>query len=535
MKTELKVQDLEIIKNTLSDTDDTFVEQLQIILGKDLSSRDKRTALIQDTIDGMLTLEAKAFAKVIEELIVLQNNKTSQSVIEKVSNVVSQENFNDFITFSDDEKEYYVIGDLHADLNSFLEILKIIKFKENFDNINLIFLGDYIDRGKDKIELINRIILLKYLLPNNIHLLRGNHELYRIDTNGNYLSPMGNADMSYLFNFLTLLATDEKYKSHGVTKEFIKLYADFFDSLPTIALFNFKQIKICAMHGGLPRVDLSAKDYYESESYESFNKILDLGTKDDIGISQKTNILWSDPFDGYDEAFKNTSEVRYDFSKSQFIAFCKKYDIDMVLRAHEQQNSGYKSYFDDRLISVFSSGGKNIDGEQKNPNSYYENVSPNFLKITEKCIESININFDIDNISSIEKEYNHVDTKMLRDNHENEYKTYIPQKTNNPFEGILSSEDAINIIDIYNHSNKKVIVANDDDITLNYNDLKQFSGIKMNIKFSFNKKTKTMTNLCDINLMIGIGGVVINNGQSINVEDKFIISDNNGLSLIITM
>lgn len=490
---------------------------------------------VRDAIDGNWTPKAEAFAKVIKELIILQNKKTSQTVIRKVSDIESQENFSDFITFSDDEKEYYVIGDLHADLNSFLEILKIIKFKENFNNINLIFLGDYVDRGKDRIELINRIILLKRLLPNNIHLLRGNHELYRIDANGNYVSPMGNADMSYLFDFLTLLATDKKYKSHGVTKEFIKLYADFFDSMPTIALFNFKEVKICAMHGGLPRVDLSSKDYFGSENYENFNKLLNVDTKDHIGISQKVNMLWSDPYDGYDEAFKNTSEVRYDFSKTQFIAFCKKYDIDMLLRAHEQQNNGYKSYFDDRLISVFSSGGKNIDGQQKNPNSYYDSVSPNFLKITEKCVESININFDTDDISSIEGKYEHANTKEVRKKHENEYKTYTPEKLCPSFKDILSSEDVINIIDGHNKSNRKVIVPKEGKIILNYNDLKQFSGINRNIKLSFNKNAKTITNLCDLNLMVGIGGVRINKGQTINVEDKFIISDKDALSLIITM
>jgi len=534
MKRELKVEDLQTLKKILSDTDDSIVEQIKIKLGNDFPAIEKRTELVTEAISGTLTLDAKAFAKVIQELIVLQNTATSESIIKKVSDIKSQDNFSDYITFTDDEKQYYVIGDLHADLNSFLHILEAINFKDNFDNINLIFLGDYVDRGKDKIELINRIILLKYLLPNKIHLLRGNHELYRKDTNENYLSPMLNADMSYLFNFLTLLATDEKYKSHGVTKEFIKLYADFFDSMPTIALFNFKELKICAMHGGPPRVDLSSKDYYGSKNYESFNKLLDKETKDDVGITQKINILWSDPFDGYSEAFKSTSEVRYDFSKNQFIAFCKKYDIDMLLRAHEQHNDGYKSYFNERLISVFSSGGKNIDGQQKNPNSYYENVSPNFLKITKECVESININFDTDDISSIEQEYKHVDTKISRDNNENEYKTYIPKKLDTSFEDILGSEGVINIIDRHNKSNKKVIIPKDDNIILNYNDLKQFSGINMNLKLSINKNTKTITNLCDLNLMVGIGGSIIKKDQTINVEDKFIISDNNAFSLIIT-
>jgi hypothetical protein len=233
----------------------------------------EKSLIVADAISGKLTLGSKAFVEIIGELITLHDTKSSTNIINRLDDISSQENYSDFITFSADNKDYYIIGDLHADLKSFLQIFAAINFKENFENINIVFLGDYIDRGKDKLELINRIILLKYLLPANIHLLRGNHELYIMDKDNNYVSPMLNADMSYLFNFLTLLSTDEKYKTYGVTKELIKLYADFFDSMPTLALFNFRNIKVCAMHGGLPRANLNCNDYYSSDEYKSFNRL----------------------------------------------------------------------------------------------------------------------------------------------------------------------------------------------------------------------------------------------------------------------
>ena len=533
MEKKISINDLLAIKKILDDKDDNMLEKTSILLGNSISSIKKRTKIITDAINGTISLQSDTFVKVIEELIVLQNHKTSKNSINTLTDIKTQENFSDFITFSEDDKKYYVIGDLHADLNSFLEILKSIKFQEDFDNINLVFLGDYIDRGKDKLEVVNRIILLKYLLPNNIHLLRGNHELYRIDNDGNYLSPMKNADMSYLFDFLTLLATDEKYKEYGMTKEYIKLYADFFDSMPTVALFNFKDIKICAMHGGLPRADLYSNDYYDSQSYTNFNTLLDSTTKDNVGISQKINMLWSDPYDGYDEGFTNTSEVRFSFSKNQFIAFCKKYDIDMILRAHEAQHNGYKPYFDNRLISVFSSGGKKLDGTLINEHSYYDTVSPNFLEITDKSIKSININFDENKPAELEQEFQYKEILEDRAKHEQVHEVYIPNKLDNIFEHIKNSKDSIQIIDINNKKNKKIFL--EPEIILNHSSLQQFAGIHKDLKFSINKKKKIITNLCEFPLNIGIGGTMIKKDKSIEVNDKFIISVDNAFVLIVTI
>ncbi len=528
------INDLKKIKDILDDKEDSIFDKGLMVFGKDISALEKRRDIISKAISGTLVPETDAFVHAIKELILLQNKKTSQNKITKITDIKSQENFSDFITFTEDDKEYHIVGDLHSDLTSFLHILESVKFKDNFDNINLVFLGDYIDRGKDKLDLINRIILLKYLLPNNIHLLRGNHELYRIDDEGNYLSPMNNADMSYLFDFLTALSKQNKSQQDDI-KKLSKYYAEFFDSMPTVALFNFKDIKICAIHGGLPRVDLNSNDYYGSENYGSFNKLLDSNTKDSVGLTQKINMVWSDPYDGYDEAFKNSSEVRYDFSKDQFIAFCKKYDIDVILRAHEQHNDGYKEYFDDRLISVFSSGGKNIDGESKNPNSYYDSVSPNFLQITNKEIKSININFDQKNLVKIEKEFQYEAIIENRNNHEKYYKFYIPQRFDDTFGNIVNSQGAINIIDRYNKRNKKVIILKNGSVELAHSDLQQFSSISKDLKFSIDKSKKTITNLCDLTLKIGIGGAVINKDETVNIEDKFIISTDNAFSLIVTI
>ncbi len=78
----------------------------------------------------------------------------------------------------------YVFGDLHGNFNDLSYILTDLienekVMYENFElskNINLIFLGDYTDRGDSGLELLTTLMLLKIKNPNNVFLLRGNHE-----------------------------------------------------------------------------------------------------------------------------------------------------------------------------------------------------------------------------------------------------------------------------------------------------------------------------------------------------------------------
>lgn len=72
-----------------------------------------------------------------------------------------------------------IVSDIHGDLNSLVHILedsmfleKIEKFRDTF----LIFLGDYGDRGAYSVDVYYIILKLKKQFPNNIILMRGNHE-----------------------------------------------------------------------------------------------------------------------------------------------------------------------------------------------------------------------------------------------------------------------------------------------------------------------------------------------------------------------
>jgi hypothetical protein len=75
-------------------------------------------------------------------------------------------------------KKLVIVGDLHGDLASLMNILAGIKF-ETFlgdpDN-KLVFLGDYVDRGANSVGVIFIVARLKMMYPNSVILIRGNHE-----------------------------------------------------------------------------------------------------------------------------------------------------------------------------------------------------------------------------------------------------------------------------------------------------------------------------------------------------------------------
>lgn len=65
------------------------------------------------------------------------------------------------------------IGDIHGNLKA-LDLL--LEFKESAGFETVVLLGDYVDRGRNSIAVLSTLFELKIVEPENIVLLRGNHE-----------------------------------------------------------------------------------------------------------------------------------------------------------------------------------------------------------------------------------------------------------------------------------------------------------------------------------------------------------------------
>jgi hypothetical protein len=74
-------------------------------------------------------------------------------------------------------------ADLHSDLRSLMTQLRMLQkeklLDENFTckkGFHLVFLGDYMDRGINDVEVFSLLLSLRMRNPDNVHLARGNHE-----------------------------------------------------------------------------------------------------------------------------------------------------------------------------------------------------------------------------------------------------------------------------------------------------------------------------------------------------------------------
>ncbi|XP_041107103.1 serine/threonine-protein phosphatase with EF-hands 2-like [Polyodon spathula] len=124
-------------------------------------------------------------------------------------------------------EEITICGDLHGQLDDLL----LIFYKNGLPSVEkpYIFNGDYVDRGKNSIEIL--LILFAFLLvyPNEVHLNRGNHEDYIVN-------------LRYGFTKDVM----QKYKVHG--RKIHKLLQIVFSWMPLATVIDQK---VLITHGGI--------------------------------------------------------------------------------------------------------------------------------------------------------------------------------------------------------------------------------------------------------------------------------------------
>ena len=75
------------------------------------------------------------------------------------------------------DNPFLIIGDLHGDFDTLRKILDRINHSRLMKNeLNLVFLGDYVDRGPNQVETLVTVLKLKEEFPKNVFVIRGNHE-----------------------------------------------------------------------------------------------------------------------------------------------------------------------------------------------------------------------------------------------------------------------------------------------------------------------------------------------------------------------
>ncbi|GJX11195.1 serine/threonine-protein phosphatase PP1 isoform X1 [Tanacetum coccineum] len=207
-----------------------------------------------------------------------------------------------------------IIGDIHG---QYQDLLRILESGGYPPSVRCLFLGNYIDEGKQSLETICLLLAYKILYPDEVFLLRGNHK---------------DAKINRIYGFY-----DECKRIYNL--RVWKTFIDCFNCLPVAALVDDK---IFCVHGGLSP---------ELENLRQIEVIERPFSIPDDGIL--CDLLWSNPNRTIKGWSISTCDNSCTFGADKVVEFLEKYYLDLICRGHEVVEDGYECFSKINLVTIF--------------------------------------------------------------------------------------------------------------------------------------------------------------------------------------
>ncbi|CAD7970556.1 unnamed protein product [Amoebophrya sp. A25] len=237
-----------------------------------------------------------------------------------------------------------VYGDIHGQFADLMRLFARYKgpMEGEFGDIEAVdylFLGDFCDRGNYSLEVVVLLFALKVKYPNQIHMIRGNHE---------------DVTINHIYGFKTECQTRLK-EDPDSDKSCWQKFNAVFEWLPMGALI---EKKILCIHGGI------GKSIHTMKDIESIGRPLKVAQIPQSAQEQKvTDLLWSDPSDSDAVKGVTMNETRdpdgsgkiWKFGPDRVTEFCNKNPpCSLIVRAHECVMDGFERFAGGKLITLFS-------------------------------------------------------------------------------------------------------------------------------------------------------------------------------------
>jgi protein phosphatase len=223
--------------------------------------------------------------------------------------------------------EVLVIGDLHGDLESLVQIFKesdfLQKMNQNSDAF-VIFLGDYGDRGEYSTEVYYTVLKLKRLFPEQVVPMRGNHEGPE-----DLMASPHDLPMEFQMKF------GEKWE--GAYAKICELFACLYNAV-------LVEGRYLIIHGGLP---------YRAKTIEDLAYAHNLHPKQ----SFLEEMLWSDPNEMLKEVYASPRGAGKLFGENITCEALRRFDAKILIRGHEPCEEGFKINHRGKVLTLFSRKG----------------------------------------------------------------------------------------------------------------------------------------------------------------------------------
>ena len=241
-----------------------------------------------------------------------------------------------------------IFGSIHGqfgDLMRFFNTHGIPDSDPNFQKISdiealdYLFLGNYVDRGKNSLETICTLLALKLKWPKHIFLLRGSHEDKRINFNDG----------------LGLECETRIGEDITNPKSVFNKLNEVFEYLSYAAVIDNK---ILCIHSGI------GTTLKTIDEIERIKKPFTINHNDNVSKDQKIifDLLWSDPVLNINDFENKVNEVRENmpngtqirFGINRINEFMTSNNIQIIIRSHESVPDGAEEFGSTHLYTVFS-------------------------------------------------------------------------------------------------------------------------------------------------------------------------------------
>lgn len=206
-----------------------------------------------------------------------------------------------------------LVGDIHG---QYYDLLNIFTLFDDCSKKKYIFLGDYVDRGKQSLHTYLTLCVYKILFPNNIFLVRGNHEVRNLRS--------GLRD-----------EINETYKNNYV----YDIVTETFYGLLVGVIID---ARILCVHGGISPGCVTIS---RMQKIDRFSKNIDPSFND---------IMWSDPYKHAGFKVSNRG-AGWLYGSDVIKRFLMINNLRYIVRAHQLAVKGYSFHFEDsNVVTVWS-------------------------------------------------------------------------------------------------------------------------------------------------------------------------------------